>query len=57
MHFNIRSLYKNLDAMYNFLQSLEFLPFVTCLAETHIKDEPLTDISITGYSFIHVNSH
>ena len=43
--------------MYNFLQSLDFLPDIICLSKTHIKDEPLTDISITGYSFIRVNSH
>ena len=57
LHFNIRSLHKNFDAMYNFLQSLDFLPDIICLSETRIKDEPLIYISITGYSFIHVNSH
>ena len=54
LHFNIRSLHKNFDAMYNFLQSLDFFPDIICLSETRIKDDPLTDISITGYSFIHV---
>ena len=28
-----------------------------CLSETRITDELLTDISITEYSFIHVNQH
>ena len=42
LHFNIRSLHKNFDAMYNFLQSLDFLPDIICLSETRIRDEPLT---------------
>ena len=57
LHFNIRSLHKNFDAMYNFLQSLDFLPDIICLSETRITDEPLDDILITSYSFIQVNSH
>ena len=57
LHFNICSLYKYFDAMHNFLQSLDFLTDIICLSETFIKDEPLTDISITGYSFIHINLH
>ena len=51
LHFNIRFLHKNFDAMHNFLQSLDFLPDLKCLSETRIEDEPLTDISVTGYSF------
>ena len=57
LHFSIRSLHKNFDAIYKFLQSLDFLPDAICLSETRIKDKPLTDTSITGYSLIHVNSH
>ena len=43
--------------MHNFLQSLDFLPNIICLYETRIEDKPLTDTSITGYSFIHVKLH
>ena len=57
LHFSIRSLDKNFDTMHNFLQSLDFSPDITYLSETRIKNEPMTDISITGYSFIHVKSH
>ena len=52
LHFNIRFLHKNFDAMHNFLQSLDFLLDVKCLSEIRIEDEPLTDISVTGYSFM-----
>ena len=43
--------------MHNFLQSLDFLPDITYLSETRIKDESMTDILITSYSFIHAKSH
>ena len=40
--------------LYKFLLLLLLL---ICLSETRINDEPSTDISITGYSFVHVSSH
>ena len=55
MHSNIRSLQKNFDSLYVFLQSLKFLPELLCLMESRIKDKPLINISIPGYSFVHVN--
>ena len=48
---------KTLTQCINFLQSLNFLPDIVCLFGTRIKDEPLADISITSYSFIHIKSH
>ena len=56
MHLNIRSLPKNYDALCNLLQSLKFFPDLFCLTETRIKDRPLFNISLPGYSFVHVNS-
>ena len=56
MHLNIRSFHKNYDALYNLLQSLKFSPDLLCLTETRIRDQPLFNISLPGYSFVHVNS-
>ena len=55
MHSNIRSLQKNFDSLCVFLQSLKFLPELLCLIESRIKDKSLINISIPGYSFVHVN--
>ena len=56
MHLNIRSLHKNFDPFFNFIQSLDLAPDVICLTETRIKDQPLINLDIPGYSFVHVNS-
>ena len=56
MHLNICSLHKNYDALYNLLQSLKFSLDLFCLTETRIRDQPLFNISLPGYSFVHVNS-
>ena len=56
MHFNIHSLQKNFDSFYIFLQFLKFLPEFLCPTEYRIKDKPLINISIPGYSFVHANS-
>ena len=44
------------DALYNLLQSLKFSLYLFCLTETRIRDQPLFNISLPGYSFVHVNS-
>ena len=41
---------------YEFIESLNFLPHVICLSETRIKKNPLINIELTNYSFVHVNS-
>ena len=56
VHLNIRSLTKNLDALFEFISSLSFTPNLVCLTETRIKNQPLANIAIPGYSFAHVNS-
>ena len=54
LHLNIRSLNKNYDKLYDFLQSLLYLPDIVCLSESRIKKQPLVNINIPGYSFVNV---
>ena len=56
MHINIRSLHKNFDLLYEFIQSLQFNPQIICITETRIKDQPQINVSIPNYGFAHVNS-
>jgi len=56
MLINIQSMYKNFDSLCEFLDSLTFTLHVICLSETRLKSQPLTNISLTNYSFVHVNS-
>ena len=50
-------MHKNFDLLYEFIESLNFLPHVICLSETRIKKDPLiNNIEQTNYSFVHVNS-
>ena len=53
VHLNIRSLYKHFDSLCLFLQSLPFKPDVICLTETRVKDQPLANINLPNYSFVH----
>ena len=55
IHINIRSLNKNFDELYDFLQILPFTPDVICLSESRIKDQPLINIEISDYTFINTN--
>ena len=57
LHFNIRSLQKNLNSFYEALQLLPTLPQIICISETKINKEPLTNISISNYSFVCTNSN
>ena len=52
----IRSLHKNFDLLYEFIQSLQFIPQIICITETRIKDQPQINVSIPNYGFAHVNS-
>ena len=56
VHLNIRTLTKNSDALFEFISSLSFTPDLVCLTETRIKNQPLANITISSYSFAHVNS-
>ena len=44
IHLNIRSLNKNFDKFYDFIQSLSYTPDVVCLSESRIKKQPLIDL-------------
>ena len=52
IHLNIRSLNKNFDKFYNFIQSLLYTPGVVCLSESRIKKQSLININLPGYSFL-----
>ena len=55
LHFNIRSLQKNFDNFYESLRLLPTLPQIIGIFETKINDTPLTNISISNYTFLHAN--
>ena len=42
--------------MYEFLTTLNFSPDIVSLTETHIKSQPLSNVEIPNYSFVHVDS-
>ena len=52
----MRSLQKNFDNLCNFLSKLPSKPHVISISETKIKDKPLLNVSIPGYTFLHNNS-
>ena len=39
-----------------FLKSLLFKPDVICLTETRVNDQPLANINLPNYSFVHIPS-
>ena len=56
IHFNIRSLNKNFDKFYDFIQSLSYTPDVVCLSESRIKKQPLINVNLPGYTFLNFSS-
>ena len=56
LHLNIRSLQKNHDNLCEFLDQLPIKPHLIGLSETKIKHQPLLDISLPNYNFIHAAS-
>ena len=56
LHLNIRSSSKNYDNLIEFLTNVPLRPHIISLTETKIKDEPVVNITILGYTFLHVNS-
>ena len=56
MHVNIRSLHKNFNLLYEFIQSLQFVPQIICITETRIKNQPQINVPIPNYGFAHANS-
>ena len=56
LHLNIRSLHKNFDSFYEFLRTLNFTADIICITETRLKDQPLINIDLPNYTFLHENS-
>ena len=56
IHINIRSIQKNFDCFCELLSELPYRPQIICLSETKIKNQPVINISLPGYIFIHANS-
>ena len=56
LHVNIRSLQKNFDPLCELITLLNFTPQIICITETRIKDQPLINVAIPNYSFVHANS-
>ena len=58
LHVNIRSLNKeeNFDALFEFLTLLPFTPDIVCVSETRLKGNPLINIAIPNYNFVHADS-
>ena len=52
IHHNIRSLNKNFDKFYDFIQSLSYTPDVVCLSELRIKKLSLINVNLPGYTFL-----
>ena len=42
--------------MYKLIKGLQILPHVICIMETHIKNQPLSNLNLPNYSFVHVNT-
>ena len=56
MRLKVCSLNKNFNFVYKLLSSVEFSPSSVALSESRLKNQFLTNISIPGYSFVHVDS-
>ena len=56
IHFNVRSLQKNFDAFNEFLCNQPCSPDIICVTETRLKTQPLLNIDISGYTFVHIDS-
>ena len=56
LHVNVRSLHKNYELLYELIEDLQILPHVTCITETRIKNQPLPNLDLPNYSFVHLNT-
>ena len=56
IHVNIRSLQKLFDTLAEMLQLLFALPQLICITETKINKEPLVNIELENYHFLHASS-
>ena len=57
IHFNIRSLQKNIDKLFHFVSQLKNSPDIIAITETKLnKSKICFNIDLTGYKFIHSDS-
>ena len=56
MHFNVRSLPKNLELLHDILASFKRKPDIIAVTETRLNDNTVCNVDITGYNFFNVNS-
>ena len=56
MHFNIRSLPKNLTSLNDLILTVKETPETISISETKLQDENIYNISIPGYVFLNTNS-
>ena len=58
LHVNRRSInnQENFDKFYEFLTFLPSLPDIVCVSETRLKGDPLINICLPNYSFVHADS-
>ena len=57
MHFNVRSLPKNIDHLVSYLTELSESSDVIAVTETKLNnDTVISNIQVTGYEFVHCNS-
>ena len=42
--------------MYKLIKGLQILPLVICIMKIHIKNQPLSNLNLPNYSFVHVNT-
>ena len=58
IHFNVRSLQKNIDKLSHSLSDLNHKPDVVAVSETKLKENMIhSNIELDGYQSIHRNSH
>ena len=53
LHVNIHTINKNFPLFYDLLQSLPNHSDIICISETWITHQPITNVSLPGYEFIH----
>ena len=56
MHFNMRSLPKNLTSLNDLILTVKETPEIIAISETKLQDENIYNISIPGYVFLNTNS-
>ena len=56
IHFNLRSLPKNLNKIENFLFCCNALPKIIAISETKLKSSKVCNVNLNNYSFLHNDS-